>query len=90
MYLKTMEQTTGEKYAILDLQGATCTSCSIAIEHLGRKLHGVHDIVVDRGTGTIQMSYDGSDDVVTKITDFVDRLGYKAVLRSKAAESGTS
>ncbi len=77
-----MEETITNKYAIMDLEGATCTSCSIAIEHLGRKLNGVKDIFVDRGTNTIQMEYEGNDEVVTKVTDFVDRLGYKAVLRS--------
>jgi copper chaperone CopZ len=77
-----MDKTTTQKYAVLDLEGATCTSCSIAIEHLGRKLDGVKDIFVDRGTNTIQMAYDGNDEVVTKVSDFVDRLGYKAVLRS--------
>ena len=82
MYLTPMEEKANNKYAILDLEGATCTSCSIAIEHLGRRLNGVKDIFVDRGTNTIQMEYSGSEEVVTKVTDFVDSLGYKAVLRT--------
>ena len=76
-----MEQTTDTKKAILDLEGANCTSCSIAIEHLGKKLDGVHDIMVDRGTSTVQVEYGGDIKTLDKICDFVDRLGYHASIR---------
>lgn len=68
-------------HAILDLTGATCTSCSIAIEHLGRKLNGISEIFVDRGTSTIQVAYNGNPEVLTKLCDFVARLGYEASVR---------
>ena len=67
-----------QKRAILDLEGATCTSCSIAIEHYGRRLAGVTEIYVDRGTSTIQLEYDGNGQTIEKIVDLVDRLGYAA------------
>ena len=70
------------KRAILDLVGANCTSCSIAIEHLGRKMEGVEEIVVDRATSTIQLEYNGNQEVLQKLCDFVARLGYEAHIRS--------
>jgi len=79
-----MEETTQAKRAILDLEGANCTSCSIAIEHFGRRLDGVREIVVDRGTSTVQVEYDGDDQLLTTICDMVDRLGYKATVRQTA------
>lgn len=70
------------KHAVLDLEGATCTSCSIAIEHLGRKMEGISEIVVDRGTSTIQLEYDGNREVLTRLCDFVARLGYRATVKA--------
>ena len=77
-----MENTQAPKKAVLDLEGANCTSCSIAIEHLGRKLDGVEDIFVDRGTSTVQVEYVGETEVLDKIVEFVDRLGYHASIRT--------
>lgn len=76
-----MEQAADTKKAVLDLEGANCTSCSIAIEHLGKKLKGVHDIFVDRGTSTVQVEYEGNIQTLDQICDFVDRLGYHASIR---------
>jgi cation transport ATPase len=86
-----MSQQADTKKAILDLEGANCTSCSIAIEHLGRKLDGVHDIMVDRGTSTVQVEYEGNTEVLDRICDFVDRLGYHASIRmTEEPETETS
>lgn len=82
MYLRPMAEATESKKAILDLEGANCTSCSIAIEHLGKKLDGVQDVFVDRGTSTVQVEYAGNIQTLDKIVDFVDRLGYKASIRT--------
>lgn len=70
------------RHAILDLTGATCTSCSIAIEHLGKKLNGISEIFVDRATSTIQVTYDGDQEVLTRLCDFVARIGYEATVRT--------
>ncbi|WP_455381278.1 cation transporter [Salinispira pacifica] len=77
-----MSDTATNKKAILDLEGGTCTSCSIAIEHFGKKLKGVSDIYVDRGTSTIQLSYNGDPETIDKIVGMVDRIGYSAALRT--------
>lgn len=71
------------KKAVLDLKGATCTSCSIAVEHIGRRLDGVSDIYVDRATSTINVTYRDDDSVLDKICDFVHQLGYDAQVRLK-------
>ena len=76
-----MESTIESKKAILDLEGGTCTSCSIAIEHLGKKIKGISDIFVDRGTSTIQVEYDGNREALERIVQFVDRIGYEASIR---------
>lgn len=73
--------------AILDLVGATCTSCSIGIEHLGRRIKGVSEITVDRGSGEIHLSYDGNPATVEKITNYVQAIGYEAKLRESASQS---
>jgi len=65
----------------MDLTGGTCTSCSIAIEHFGKRLKGVHDIIVDRGTSTIQLEYDGNPEILEQISELVRRIGYEASVR---------
>jgi copper chaperone CopZ len=70
------------KHAVLDLTGATCTSCAIAIEHLGKRMKGVSDIYVERATSTIQVDYDGNTESLQKLCDFVGRLGYEANVRT--------
>jgi copper chaperone CopZ len=76
-----MKGTIEKKKAILDLEGGTCTSCTIAIEHLGRKIEGISDIFVDRGTSTIQVEYDGDRNALERIVQFVDKIGYEASIR---------
>ena len=77
-----MKSTVHSKRAVLDLVGASCTSCAITIEHVGRRLPGVSDIFVDRGTSTIQVEYDGSTEVLDRICEVVDRIGYAATVRA--------
>lgn len=67
--------------AILDLTGATCTSCVYTIEHVGKRIKGVKDINVDRGAHEIQLEYDGSPDTINTIISIVQRIGYDAQLR---------
>ena len=76
-----MESTT-QKKAVLDLEGAKCTSCAITIEHVGRKIAGISDIFVDRGTSTIQIEYDGNRDALEQVCDLVDKIGYSASIRA--------
>ena len=74
--------TSAHRSAILSLRGATCTSCSIAVEHIGRRLDGVEDIYVDRATSTIHVVYD-NEAVLARICEFVSQLGYSASVKEK-------
>lgn len=69
------------KKAILDLQGGTCTSCSIAIEHFAKRLDGIHSVEVDRGASEIHVEYNGDTTYLDKIIEMVEKIGYEAWLR---------
>ena len=73
--------TTGDKSAILDLDGAHCASCTYAIEHLGRKVQGVTDITVDAAQQEIRVEYEGNPGSLERIVEIVRRLGYEASIR---------
>ena len=68
---------------LLDVDGATCTSCVYTIEHVGAKLKGVYECYVDRSTSQIQLTYDGQDDTLNRIVELVDKIGYTAVVNTK-------
>ncbi len=87
-----MENST-KQHAALDLTGATCTSCVIAIEHLGKRIKGISDIYVDRKTKSIEVEYDGNRQSLEKIQEFVQRIGYVATIREDETvdtESGST
>lgn len=69
--------------AVLELVGATCTSCAIGIDHMARRIKGVDEVYVDRGSGQIILDYDGAEGTVEKIQQFVIAIGYQANLISK-------
>lgn len=70
------------KKIVLDLQGGTCTSCSIAIEHFAKRLDGVEHVEVDRGASEIHVEYDGSEETIEQIIGMVRKIGYDAWRRS--------
>lgn len=76
--------------ATFDLVGATCTSCSIAVEHMGRRIKGVEEIEVDRQTGEIHMDFDGNPATIDKIINFVQAIGYDAHLKNEEPVSQES
>jgi copper chaperone CopZ len=69
--------------ATFDLDGATCMSCMYTIEHLGRKLLGVHDVYVNVKDRTIEVQYDAAKGrrALEEIPEIVRRIGYDARLR---------
>jgi copper chaperone CopZ len=71
------------KNAKMDLKGANCASCVYTIEHLGRKIEGIEDILVDAAKHEIRVTYEGDPGVLEKITDIIRRLGYSAAVREK-------
>ena len=73
---------TAVQHATLDLKGANCTSCSIAIEHIGRRMDGIAHIRVDRAHSTVGVTYNGDVAVLDKLCDFVRQIGYSATIRT--------
>ena len=84
IYMKRMKlQKQNLKNAIMDLNGAHCASCAYTIEHLGRKIQGVEDILVNAGKQEIYVTYDGHTSSLEKISEVIQRLGYSAAVRRK-------
>jgi cation transport ATPase len=71
------------KKATMDLKGANCASCLYTIEHLGRKIKGIEDILVDAAKHEIRVIYNGDPESLEKVTDIIHRLGYSAAVRRK-------
>lgn len=70
------------KNAVIELKGAHCASCSYTIEHLGRKIPGIHDIRVDAAKGEIHVDYEGNNKSLEDVTEIVHRIGYGAWIRT--------
>lgn len=72
---------------VLDMQGGTCTSCSIAIEHFAKRLKGISHVEVDRGKSRIYLEHNGDSANVNKVIEMVQRIGYDAWPASTVTES---
>lgn len=82
--MKDKNENTQLKRAVLDLEGAHCTSCAYTIEHLGRKVEGVKEIRVVTDTGEAHVDYDGNPSSLERIVEIVKRIGYNASIRSES------
>lgn len=67
---------------IMDVDGATCTSCVYTIEHVGSKLEGVYQCEVNRKTSQIELLYDGNPETLDRVKELVSRIGYTAEVNS--------
>lgn len=50
---------------------------------MARRITGVEDVWVDRGSSEIYLDFDGNPKTVEKITGFVQAIGYEATLKSE-------
>ena len=66
-------------FILLDMDGATCTNCVRAVEHVGRKLKGVQELSVNRDNSQINLTYDPNSAAVEAVVNLVSKLGYTAV-----------
>lgn len=48
---------------------------------MARRIKGVDDVYVDRGSSEIVLTWDGNEETVEKITNFVAAIGYEATLK---------
>lgn len=72
-----------ERY--MQLHGATCPSCALAIEKYGRKLNGVEDIQVDSFNSRMRVNFSIEDEkdqniALEKLIELVKRIGYNAAI----------
>jgi copper chaperone CopZ len=72
---------TVRKWAAIRTDGANCPSCAFTIEHLGRKVQGVHDVKVDTALRAIHVEYEGNPGSLERIAEIVRRLGYNAEIQ---------
>jgi len=70
------------RHVILDTTGATCSNCTRALEHVGRKLNGVVSLRVDRAASSIDLAYDGRPETIDAVINLVVKLGYDARRRT--------
>ena len=76
---------TVRKRATIRTDGANCPSCAFTIEHLGRKVQGVHDVKVDTVLRAIHVEYEGNPGSLERIAEIVRRLGYTAEIQWETA-----
>lgn len=84
---KNTHQSIDPQRAVLDLQGATCTSCKFAIEHYGKRLEGLSDIHVDAPANKIYVEYDGDETILDSIIWVVRKIGYDASVSVRTGQA---
>ena len=67
-----------KRTGILELEGAHCASCAFTIEHVGRKIKGIDEVLVKASEGRVYVDYSGSEGVLNKVADIVKNIGYEA------------
>jgi len=72
--------------ARLKFNESFCSSCVYAIEHTGRKLDGVDDVLFDASTGVITLKYSGDPKVLERFTQLTFTLGHGAEVISTGKE----
>ena len=75
---------------ILNASKADCTGCSTCadfkadnLQHAIARLNGVLKVKVDDITGKVTLQYDTQKIVLSKITERIEKLGYKVEIISK-------
>jgi copper chaperone CopZ len=77
---------------VLNALKADCTGCSTCadfkadnLQHAIARLNGVSKVKVDEITGKTQIEYDTQKIILSKITERIQKLGYKVEIISKEA-----
>ncbi len=75
---------------ILNASKADCTSCSTCadfkadnLRHAIARLSGVSKVKVDEITGKVILEYDKQKIILSKITERIEKLGYKVEIISR-------
>jgi copper chaperone CopZ len=77
---------------VLNASTADCTGCSTCadfkadnLRHAIERLNGVSKVKVDEITGKTTIEYDTQKIILSKITERIQKLGYKVEIISKEA-----
>jgi copper chaperone CopZ len=77
---------------VLNALKTDCTGCSTCtdfkadnLQHAIARLNGVSKVKVDEITGKTQIEYDTQKIILSKITERIQKLGYKVEIISKEA-----
>lgn len=62
---------------ILQIQGATCTGCRLAIETYARRADGVQDFILDNSMNQIQLVH-SEPEAVDDLIELIKKIGYNA------------
>ncbi len=67
---------------IMDIEGMTCASCSAIIEKIVSKMPGIKSVAVNLASNTAKFEYNENQISVKDIQNKIDKLGYKASVKS--------
>lgn len=70
--------------SIYQVEGMTCESCNLHVEHEVAKLPGYIDAKADYKTGTVKVKYDNTKSSEKNVIDAINNTGYKVVDLKKA------
>lgn len=70
-----------------DVTGMTCAACSARVEKAARKVDGVSDVAVNLLKNSMEVECDGSPETIAAVAASVEKAGYGATPRAKAAAS---
>jgi copper chaperone CopZ len=66
------------------VEGMTCFSCEIHVEHSLKKLEGVREVKASSSDHSVTVSYDPAEVAVEKLVEAVNPTGYRARLPEKS------
>jgi Cu+-exporting ATPase len=80
-------QTTGERQAILAIEGMTCASCAMRIEKGLKKVEGVKEASVNLATEKAAVTYDPTRTDLARLIQRVEAVGYRATPHAETPAS---
>ncbi len=80
-------QTTGERQAILAIEGMTCASCAMRIEKGLKKVEGVKEASVNLATEKAAVTYDPTRTDLARLIQRVEAVGYRAAPHTETPAS---
>jgi len=61
----------------LEIEGMTCESCNLHVEHAAQEINGVYEAEADFNTGKAEVTFDPSETSEENIVQSINATGYK-------------